>query len=89
VEVILSGVAGVVVGVVAAAVSPSLVSGVGTLVQGATKEVIKGGLVIQDAAAGMFSGGSNYFTDLVNEARAELAGTPAAKRRSARAQATR
>ena len=84
-EVILGGVVGVVVGAVATAVCPSIASGAGTIMRGATKEVIKGGLVIQEAAAGMFSGGGNYFSDLVAEARAELAETPAAKHRPASA----
>jgi hypothetical protein len=41
------------------------------------KEAIKGGLMIQEAASDMFSGGGNYFSDIVTEAKAELAAKPA------------
>jgi hypothetical protein len=42
------------------------------MARGVAREVIKGGLIIQEAVSGMFSGGGNYFSDLVAEARAEL-----------------
>ena len=77
-ETIIGGAVGVVVGAVVVSVTPSLVSGAGTMLRGAAREVIKGGLVVQEAASGMFSGGGGYFSDLVTEARAELAATSAA-----------
>jgi hypothetical protein len=45
------------------------------VLRGVAKEVIKGGVVIQEAASDMFSGGGNYFSDIVKEAKAELATT--------------
>jgi hypothetical protein len=74
-EAIIGGVVGLAVGAVATKVSPGLVSGAGTAVRGVAREVIKGGLVIQEAVSSMFSGGGNYFSDLVAEARAELTTT--------------
>ena len=74
-ETIFGGVVGLVVGAVVASVTPSLMSGAGTVLRGVAREVIKGGLVIQEAASGMFSEGSGYFGNLVAEARAELAAT--------------
>lgn len=78
-ETILSGVAGLVVGAVVTAATPSLVSGTGTLLRGLAKEVIKGGLVVQEAASDMFGEYGHQFNDLVAEARAELAATSAAE----------
>ena len=79
-EAIIGGIVGVVVGVVGGAVATKVVTGVassaGTVVRGVAKEVIKGGLVIQEAASDMCSEGGNYFSDLVSEARAELAASP-------------
>jgi hypothetical protein len=71
-EAIIGGVVGLAVGAVATKMSPDLASGAGTMVRGVAREVIKGGLIIQEAVSGMFSGGGNYFSDLVAEARAEL-----------------
>ena len=78
-EIIISSVAGLVVGAVATKVVTGVASSAGTVLWGVAKEVIKGGLVVQEAASGMFSESGNYFSDLVAEARAELAATPAAK----------
>jgi hypothetical protein len=79
VEIIMSSVAGVVVGAIATKVLPGVASSAGTVLWGVGKEVIKGGLIVQEAVTDMFSGGGNYFSDLVAEAKAELAATPAAK----------
>ena len=75
-EIIISSVAGVVVGAVATKVVMGVGSSVGTVAWAAAKEVVKGGLVVQEAMSDMCSGGSNYFSDLVAEAKAELAATP-------------
>ena len=81
-EAIIGGVVGLAVGAVATKVSPDLASGAGALVRVVAKEVIKGGLVIQEAASSMFSGGGSYFSDLVSEARAELSSTETLPARS-------
>jgi hypothetical protein len=54
----------------------------------AAKEVVKGGLVVQEAVSDMCSGGGNYFSDLVSEAKAELAATPTGETMPAKVQAT-
>ena len=84
-EIIIGSVAGLVVGAVATKLISGVASSAGTVLGGAAKEVIKGGLVIQEAASGMWSEGGNYFSDLVAEARAELAATPAEKIQPAKA----
>jgi len=79
-ETIITGVVGVVAGAVIAQAAPKIVEGPASLLRSLTREVIKGGLVIQDSAASLFSGSGNVFSDLVAEARAELksaAATPA------------
>ena len=78
-EAIIGGIVGLVIGAAATNVVTSLASGTGSVLRGVAKEVIKGGLMIQEAASDMFSGGGNYFSDLVTEARAELDATPAGK----------
>lgn len=88
VEVIIGSVAGVVVGAVATKLITGVASSAGTVLYGVAKEVIKGGLVIQEAASGMWSEGGNYFSDLVAEAKAELATTPTGKTMRAKAHAT-
>ena len=75
-EIIISSVVGVVVGAVATKVVTGVASSAGTVLWGMAKEVIKGGLVVQEAMSDMCSGGGNYFSDLVTEAKAELAATP-------------
>ena len=75
-EVIIGGVAGVVIGAVASKVVMSVASSAGTVAWAAAKEVVKGGLVVQEAVSDMCSGGGSYFSDLVAEAKAELAATP-------------
>lgn len=87
-EIIISSVAGLVVGAVATKLITGVASSAGTVLGGAAKEVIKGGLVIQEAASGMWSEGGNYFSDLVAEARAELATTPTRKTMPAKVLAT-
>ncbi|NGZ11965.1 MAG: hypothetical protein CV088_21790 [Nitrospira sp. LK70] len=72
-EAIIGGVVGFVVGVVATPVVTSLVSGTGTVLRGVTKEVIKGGIMIQEGASNLFSGTGGYFSDIVTEAKNELA----------------
>jgi hypothetical protein len=76
VETIISSVAGLVVGAVATKVLTGVASSAGTVVWAAAKEVVKGGLVVQEAVSDMCSGGGSYFSDLVAEAKAELAATP-------------
>ena len=76
-EAIIGGVVGLVVGAVATNLVTGVVSGAGNVLRGVAKEVIKGGLMIQETASDMCSGGGNYFSDLVSEAKAELAATPA------------
>ncbi|HKW86389.1 MAG TPA: hypothetical protein VJM82_04905 [Nitrospiraceae bacterium] len=71
-ETIITGVVGVVAGAVIAQAAPKIVEGPASLLRSLTREVIKGGLVIQDSAASLFSGSGNVFSDLVAEARAEL-----------------
>ncbi|HSL04380.1 MAG TPA: hypothetical protein VK901_12700, partial [Nitrospiraceae bacterium] len=51
-------------------------SSAGTVLWSAAKEVVKGGLVVQEAVSDMWSGGSTYFSDLVAEAKAEQAAAP-------------
>ncbi len=75
-EIIISAVAGVVVGAVATKVITGVASSAGTVVWAAAKEVVKGGLVVQEAVTDMCSGGGNYFSDLVKEAKAELTAPP-------------
>jgi|SRR5262245_38459679 len=88
VEVIISSVAGVVVGAVATKLITGVASSAGTVLWSVAKEVVKGGLVAQEAVSDMFSGGGNYFSDLVKEARAELAATPTGGTIPAKVQAT-
>lgn len=71
-EAIISGVVGVVVGVVIAEAAPKLVEAPASLLRTVAREVIKGGLVVQDYAKSMCSESGNVFSDLVAEARAEL-----------------
>jgi len=87
-EIIISSVAGLVVGAVATKVLTGVASSAETVVWAAAKEVVKGGLVVQEAVSDMFSGGGNYFSDLVKEAKAELAATPTGKTVRAAAHAT-
>jgi hypothetical protein len=89
VEIIISSVAGVIVGAVATKVITGVASSAGAVVWSAAKEVVKGGLVVQETVSDMFSGGGNYFSDLVSEAKAELAATPAGKAIPAAAHSTK
>ena len=87
-EIIISSIAGLVVGAVATNVLTGVASSAGTVVRAAAKEVVKGGLVVQEAVSDMFSGGGNYFSDLVKEAKAELAATPTGETMPAKVHAT-
>lgn len=87
VEIIISSVAGLVVGAVATKVITGVASSAGTVLWSVSKEVVKGGLVVQEAVSDMFSGGGNYFSDLVKEAKAELAATPAGETMPAKVRA--
>lgn len=87
-EIIISSAAGLVVGAVATKVLPGVASSAGTVLWSAAKEVVKGGLVAQEAISDMFSGGGSYFSDLVSEAKAELAATPTGATVPAKAHAT-
>ena len=71
-EAVITGVVGVVAGAIIAQAVPKIVEGPASLLRGLAREVIKGGLVIQDSAASLFSESGNVFSDLVAEARAEL-----------------
>ena len=86
-EIIISSVVGVVVGAVATKVVTGVASSVGTVMRGAAKEMIKGGLGMLEAMSDMCSGGGNYFSDLFAEAKAELAATPAEGTMPAKAEA--
>jgi hypothetical protein len=85
VEAIIGGIVGLIVGAAATNVVSGLASGTGSVLRGVAKEVIKGGLVVQEAASDIFSGGGNYFSDIVKEAKAELAATPAGETMPAKA----
>ena len=87
-EIIISSVAGMVVGAVATKVLPGVASSAGTVLWSAAKEVVKGGLVVQEAVSDMCSGGGGYFSDLVKEAKAELAATPTGEPMPAKVQTT-
>lgn len=76
-ETIISGVVGAVIGVAACNLVTGVASGTGTVLRGVAKEVIKGGIVIQEAASDFFSGTGTYVSDLVTEARNELAAAAA------------
>ena len=71
-EAIITGVVGVVAGAVIAQAVPKIVEGPASLLRTATREVIKGGMVIGESATSFFSESGNVFSDLVAEARAEL-----------------
>ena len=87
-EVIIGSVAGVVVGAFATKLVMSVASSAGTVAWAAAKEVVKGGLVVQEAVSDMCSGGGSYFSDLVAEAKAELAATPTGEIMPAKVHAT-
>jgi len=87
-EVVIGGIVGMVIGAAATKMVMGVASSVGTVARAAAKEVIKGGLVIQEAASDMCSGGGNYFSDIVAEAKAELAATPTGDTLPAEVQAT-
>ena len=88
-EAIIGGVVGLVVGAAATSMVSGVASGTGNVLRAVAKEVIKGGLIVQEAAAGMFSGGGNYFGDIVTEAKAELEATPARETMPAKAHSRR
>jgi hypothetical protein len=87
-EAIVGGIVGLVIGAAATKMVMGFASSVGTVARTAAKEVIKGGLVIQEAASDMCSGGGDYFSDIVKEAKAELAATPTGATVSAEVHAT-
>ena len=87
-EIIISSIAGLVVGAVATKVLTGVASSAETVVWAAAKEVVKGGLVVQEAVSDMFFGGGNYISDLVKEAKVELAATPTGKTIPAKLHAT-
>lgn len=70
---IVGGIVGVVIGVAASNLITEAASGAGTALRGVTKEVIKGGIMIQEAASDLISGTGQYFSDIVAEAKNELA----------------
>jgi hypothetical protein len=73
VEAIISGIVGVVIGAAASNLVTGVASGAGTVLRGVAKEAIKGGLMIQEAASDLVSGTGGYFSDIVTEAKNELA----------------
>ena len=83
-EVIVTGIVGVVAGAVIGQVMPKVMDGTTTILRGLAREVIKGGLVVQDSAMSMFSESGNVFSDLVAEARAEMAATSSASGETAK-----
>jgi hypothetical protein len=85
VEALIGGIIGLIVGAAATNVVTGLASGAGSVLRGVAKEVVKGGLMIQESVSGMCSGGGGYFSDLVTEAKAELAATPAGETTPAKA----
>lgn len=74
-ELIVTGVVGVVAGAVVGQVMPTIMDGTTSMLRGLAREVIKGGLVVQDSVMSMCSESGNVFSDLVAEARAEMAAT--------------
>lgn len=88
-EAIIGGIVGLVIGAAATNVVTGIASGAGSVLRGVAKEVIKGGLMIQESVSGMCSGSGGYFSDLVTEAKAELAATPAGETIPAKAQSTK
>jgi len=77
VEALIGGIVGLIVGAAATNVVTGIASGAGSVLRGVTKEVIKGGIMVQEAVSGMWSGECSYFSDIVKEAKAELAAKPA------------
>ena len=75
-EAIIGGIVGLIIGAAATKVVTGVASSAGTVLWSAAKEAVKGGLVVQEAVSDMCSGGGNYFSDLVKEAKSELAATP-------------
>jgi hypothetical protein len=77
-ELIVTGVVGVVAGAVIAQAMPKVMESTTSVLRSAAREVIKGGLVVQDSVMSMCSESGNVFSDLVAEARAEMAAASAA-----------
>jgi len=86
-DAILGGIIGFVIGAAATKVATGVASSAGTVLWTVGKEVVKGGLVVQEAVSDMCSGSGSYFSDLVKEAKAELAATPTGETTSAVAHA--
>lgn len=84
-EALIGGIVGVVIGAAATNVVTGIASGAGSVLRGMTKEVIKGGIMVQEAVSDMWSGECTYFSDIVKEARAELAAKPAGETLQAKA----
>ena len=83
-ELIVTGVVGVVAGAVIAKAMPKVMDDTTSMLRGVAREVIKVGLVVQDSVTSMCSESGNVFSDLVAEARAELAATSAASGETAK-----
>jgi len=83
-ELIVTGVVGVVAGAVIAQAAPKVVDNTTSMLRSAAREVIKGGLVVQDSVMSMCSESGNIFSDLVAEARAELAAASSASSETAK-----
>lgn len=76
-EALIGGIVGLIVGAAATPVVTGIASGAGSVLRGLTKEIIKGGIIVQEAVSDMWSGECTYFSDIAKEARAELAAKPA------------
>ena len=83
-EVIVTGIIGIVAGAVVGQAMPKVMDGTTSMLRGLAREVIKGGLVVQDSVMSMCSESGNVFSDLVAEARAEMAATSSASGETAK-----
>lgn len=88
-EAIIGAVVGFVVGAASQNVVSGIVSGTGSVLRGVTKELIKGGIMIQENVSSMCSGSGGFMSDLVAEARQELAGSSGSETVPASAEAAK
>lgn len=67
-----TAIGGAIVGMAVAVVAPSIVSGIVGALRPLAKEVIKGGIVVYEAVAGMVAETGESVKDLVAEAKSDL-----------------
>ena len=67
-----TAIGGAIVGAVVAVAAPSIISGVGQILRPVAKGIIKGGILTYNAVSDTVCGTGNQFSDLVEEAKAEL-----------------